>query len=177
MGIVIGSPTIVLWQDLVKAAEARCSVDLTEDLECYLVSLLMRYLDKPEVAKQVFATAFLEALQLQKRERQVTMQHVGDQCLLYAGLFPRAAEKKRVKVVYFVDLGRSAYSAVSKNTNDLFSSLAMEFVVLMDVLQSIALRPELLPLEAYDQWKELGSKRSLQILQEYTRATPFKPHR
>lgn len=174
MGIVIGSPSIVLWQDLVKAAEDRCAVYLKEDIEYYLISLLMRYLDKPEVAKQIFASAFLEALQKQDRQRALSMQNVGDQCLLYAGLFPRSAEKRRVKVVYYVDLGRAAYTSVSKTTNDLFSSLAMEFVVLMDVLQSIALRPDLLPLEAYEQWNELGSQRSRQILQEYTRATPFK---
>lgn len=174
MGMVITDSSLAVWHDLVQSAENRCSLHLKDELESYLVSLLMRYLNKPEVAKKVFAVALMEALQQQEYLRTQGLLDVGDQCLLYAGLFPRSAEKKRVKVVYFVDIGRAAYSAVSKTTNDIFSSLSMDFVVMMDILQSIGLHPDLLPLEAYEQWNELGSKRSLQILREYSNAIPFK---
>ncbi len=173
MSIVINSSPI-LWQELVKSAEDRCSIQLKENLESYLIALLMRYLNKPEVVKQVFAMAYLEAMQLQDRQRNVNLQHLGDQCLLFAGLFPRAGEKRSVKVVYYVDMGRAAYGAVSRQKQDLFSTLSMDFVVCMDVLQSVGLRPDLLPLEAYEQWNELGSQRSRQILQQYTHGIPFK---
>jgi hypothetical protein len=172
---VLTSPTsVALWYDAIKYAEDRCSIALKEDLEAYLVSLLIRYTNKPEVAKQILATAFLEALQLRENERHATLQYVGDQCLLFAGLFPRVAEKRHVKISYFVGIGRSAYANVSKKTNDLFGSLAMQFVVLMDVLQSIRQHQELLPLEAYNQWDTVGSQRALRVLQGYTKGTPFK---
>jgi hypothetical protein len=172
MSLVTSQTSLVLWQDVIKHAENRCSISLKEELETYLVSLLIRYTNKPEVAKQIFATAFLEALQLRERERNTSLQHVGDQCLLYAGLFPHAAEKRHVKIGYFVDLGRAAYANVSRN--DLYSSLALQFVVLMDVLQSIPQYSELLPLEAYEQWDDVGSHRALKILQSYTRVGPVK---
>lgn len=174
MNVLTNSTPIILWQDVVKHAESRCSITLKEELEAYLVSLLVRYTNKPEIVKQIVATAFLEAMQKREKQRNMSLQDVGDQCLLFAGLFPRAAEKRNVKIGYFVDLGRSAYSAISAKTTDLYGSLAVEFVVLMDVLQSIRQVPDLLPLEAYDQWMEVGSQRALKILNEYTAALAIK---
>ncbi|HLB42139.1 MAG TPA: hypothetical protein VJN02_04685 [Gammaproteobacteria bacterium] len=174
MDLLISTTSLVLWQDVVKHAENRCSITLRHELETYLISLLIRYTNQPEATRQIAATAFLNALQLSECERQVSLQRVGDQCLLFTGLFPRIAEKRHVKINYFVDLGRSAYAAISHTGNDLYASLALQFVVLMDVLQSIRPHSDLLPLEAYEQWNELGSQRALKMLKEYTRATPIK---
>lgn len=177
MGLLTGN-TPLLWQDLVKHAEDRCAITLQEELEAYLVTLLSRYTNRPEVAKQIFATAFLEALSLSESQRHVSLQHVGDQCLLFAGLFPRVAQKRLVRVSYFVDLGRSAYAAISNKTNDIYDLLALQFVVLMDVLQSLREPPHpLMPIEAYEQWQEIGSKRALKILQEYSSITQFRKNR
>lgn len=166
MALVTSGNALALWQETVKQAENRCAVILGQNLESYLVSLLMEYSHKPEIVKQLFAAAFLEAQQMHNNH---SLQKVGDQCLLFAGLFPHATEKRLVKINYFVDLGRSAYISISNTANDLFSSLAYQFVVLMDVLQSIRPHPDLLPLQAYEQWHELGSQRALKILQEYTK--------
>lgn len=170
MNLLTGDNPRILWRDAVKQAESRCSVSLTDQLESYLISLLMQYADKPGIVKQIFATAFLDALQKQIQERQTALRNVGDQCLLFAGLFPKAAERKQVKIDYFVDLGRSAYAAISQTTNDLYSSLAMQFVVMMDVLQCVRHDASLLPLEAYEQWRLVGSERALQYLRAYSEA-------
>lgn len=174
MALLINRNPVVLWHDALKLAEDRCSIALNEEVETYLISLLIRYTNKPEVAQQIFAKAYLEAMQLRENERQVSLQQVGDQCLLFAGFFPEAAHRKHVKIRYFVDLGRSAYSAISKSADDLHWLLALKFVSLMDVLQSIRPHSELLPLAAYEQWEELGSQRALQILKEYTGGIPIK---
>lgn len=175
MSLFTNPSNLILWQDLIKAAEDRCSVNLEEDLEVYLTVLLARYVNKPEVAKQILAEAFLEALNHSAQHRVTSLQTVGDQCLIFAGLFPRAAARKHVNIAYFVDMGRSAYSAISKAANDLFACLALHFVVLMDVLQSIGPHEQiLLPLEAYDQWNAVGSRRAYKILQEYSKAIPLR---
>lgn len=174
MSLLTNTSPLALWHEVIKTAEDRCAITLKHELESYLISLMMRYTNKPELAKKIMAIAYLDALQLRSMEREVSLQHVGDQCLIYAGLFPRLAEKRNVKLSYFVDLGRSAYSMVSKNTDDLFDSLALQFVMLMDVLQSIRCHDEMLPLEAYAQWNELGSQRAYLILSEYTKAIPIK---
>jgi hypothetical protein len=134
----------------------------------------MRYSNKPEMAQLVFAENYLHALKQQVSQRNLSLQNVGDQCLLYAGLFPHQAEMRHVKITYFVDLGRIAYTTISKTTNDVFSALALQFVALMDVLQSIPEKPVLSPLEAYEQWDKLKSKRALQILQGYSKGLPIR---
>lgn len=174
MTLIINDSSLILWHEVIKTAENRCSISLNDDLEAYLISLLIRYSNKPEVAQQIFAKAYLEALQKRSNQRNESLQTVGDKCLLYAGLFPHHAEKRHVKITYFVDLGRSAYAGISKTANDLYWALALQFVALMDVLQSIRQSPELLPIEAYEQWDKLGSKRAFQVLQSYTRGIPFK---
>jgi hypothetical protein len=174
MTLLTSQTPIALWHNVIKEAEEQCDIILNEELEAYLISLLMRYIDKPEVAQQIFATAFLEGLQKPQQQRHLSLQNVGDQCLLYAGLFPRHAAKHHVKLTYFVDLGRAAYANISNVTNDLYSALAFQFVVLTDILQSIRQPPDLLPLEAYEQWSELGSQRALTILQSYTHGIPTR---
>ncbi|MBV9576255.1 MAG: hypothetical protein JO149_06495 [Gammaproteobacteria bacterium] len=173
MSLFTHDNVLVLWQDVVKQAENHCLIELDPNLETYLISLLMRYTTKPEMTQQIFATAFLEALQLQENQRKICLQKIGDECLLFAGLFPHAIEKRHVNIAYFVDIGRSAYLTVSNTAHDLYWSLALRFVVLMDVLQSIRQHTDLLPLEAYEQWNEVGSQRAFRILQSYSRGVPF----
>jgi hypothetical protein len=167
MSLITNANSLILWQDLVRDAENSCAIHLNEKLETYLISLLTRYLNKPEMTKSVFATALLEALEDSNNNRYAQLRDVGDRCLLFAGLFPRIAEKRRVKLRYFVDVGQSAYYAIAA-TEDLFSTLALKFVPLMDVLQSIRQPPDMLPLEAYEQWQELGSQRAYQLLKSMT---------
>lgn len=175
MHLLTNVTTPALWQAILKDAESNCSVALQDDLEAYLIALLMRYTNKPEILRQVVAEAFLKALELRSFERNQSLQIVGDQCLIFTGLFPKIAEKRNVKLRYFVGLGQSAYAAISKEANDLYGSLAMQFVVLMDVLQSIRVDLELEPLEAYEQWDELGSQRALKFLQTYAKQSiPIK---
>jgi hypothetical protein len=174
MPLFTNTNPIVLWQEVVRQAQGRCEIKLSEDLEYYLISLLTRYMDRPEVAQQVFATSFLEAMQQQQRQRLESLRDVGDQCLLFTGLFPQAAKRKQVKLSYFVDLGRSAYSNISASAHDLYWLLAYQFVAMMDVLQSIKKESDLLPLDAYDQWDELGSKHAWQFLQTYSKGLPLK---
>ena len=169
MTVLTSSSSIQLWQDVIKDAKDHCAITLGTELESYLVWLLYRYTTKPDMVRKVVATAFLEAVQLQQRQRIASLQLVGDHCLIYTGLFPHAQLRRAVKINYFVALGRAAYMGISSKKNDLYDELSMQFVPLMDVLQSIRPEPDLLPLEAYDQWKELGSQRALKILRSYTK--------
>jgi hypothetical protein len=174
MALVTKETTLALWHDVIQYAEGRCEITLSEELEIYLISLLARYMDRPDLAQQIFATTFLESMQKQEKQRSLSLQHIGDQCLLFAGLFPQSAARKQVKVSYFVEIGRSAYANISQSANDLYWSLALQFVAMMDVLQSIRSESDLLPLDAYAQWDELGSKRAWQILNQYTHGIPLK---
>lgn len=177
MNILVNSSSIASWHEIIHEAEASCAIALNEEVEAYLVFLIMRYLRKPEVAKQIIAHEFLAGMQLSAAQRELVLQGVGDKCLLFSGLFPKLAERRLVKISYFVNLGQSAYGTLAKTQHDLYASLARQFVTLMDVLQSVRQYtrnfPDLLPLQAYDLWNETGSKRALTVLKQYTQGTPM----
>jgi hypothetical protein len=177
MTLIVGS-TQALWRDIIHEAEATCEILLNEDLECYLVFLLARYTNKPEVLKQIMASELLEGLKLTRNKREIALQDVGDKCLIFSGLFPNMAEKRMVKVSYYVGIGQSAYDTLSKKRNDIYYLLAKQFVSLMDVLQSIRQYskefPDLAPLQAYDLWNETSSSRALSVLKRTTNAHPIR---
>jgi hypothetical protein len=174
MKVLVNSTPIALWHDIIHEAEKECSTPLSHELEAYVVLLMVRYTNKPELAEQIMATQYLEGLSLPNKQREFQLQGVGDSCLLLSGLFPGIAKKRLVKISYFINIGRGAYVAVSKTSNDLYSLLAQEFVAIMDILQSISRFacnfPELMPLEAYDLWNESGSQRALKVLHQYSQA-------
>lgn len=176
MTLLQHSTSIALWHDIIHEAEAACTVSLKEEVEAYLVFLLARYTNKPEFVKQVIATEFMEGLNCNPRQRTQAMQEVGDKCLIFSGLFPQVAEKRLVKISYYVNLGQASYESISKKSTDLYGTLARQFVSLMDVLQSIRSYSkeisDLLPMEAYDLWNETGSLRSLRVLSQYTSSIP-----
>src|SRR5690242_4279366 len=124
MKLLVNSTSISLWHQIIHEAEVACATHLKEELESYLVFLMMRYTTRPEIAKHVMASDFLRGVELLPHQRQVVLQEVGDKCLLFSGLFPDMAEKRMVKVSYFVNLGQSSYANLSKSSNDLYALLA-----------------------------------------------------
>ncbi len=173
MKFVLGNTPMALWYQIIHDAESTCAIALQQELESYLVLLLMRYMDKPLMVKKIMALELLQAMKTTPAKRGQMFQEIGDCCLIFSGLFPKLAEKRLVKIGYFVRIGRSAYSTISEDRNDLYSKLAANFVSLMDVLQSIK-KHDLLPIEAYDLWNETRSQRALSQLQQYTSAVPFR---
>jgi hypothetical protein len=177
MKLLISSTPLALWHEIIHDAESNCAITLKQELESYLVFLLMRYSNQPDLIKKIMASEFLKGANLGSHQRQIVLQGVGDGCLIFSGLFPKIAEKRLVKISYFVNLGQTAYSNISQTHNDLYGLLAKHFVPLMDILQSIRRYaneyPDLLPLQAYDLWNETGSQQALKTLKQYTGATPI----
>jgi len=163
------------WHALINEAQAHSSVHLDEELESYLVFLLMRFMQETDVASSILALEYLDSLQKAGQQRHDILKDVGDKCLLFAGLFPERALKRRVQLSYFIDLGQSAYSELSStevSLAQLFNNLCEGFVPLVDVL--LATRDlngdimSLSPLLAEAFWREAGSDYARQILNATT---------
>ena len=158
------SPTL-LWQQVLRDAQQDCSVQLDVNVEQYLTSLLIRYTNQPSLTQQIFASNFLEAVGSQSSQRNASLQEVGDQCLLYTGLFPRF--KQRILTIdYFITLGRSAYLSMSDTSLQIYRTLSYHFVQMMDILQSIR-QDQLEPWEAHEQWRRTGSQRAYRMVELY----------
>jgi len=183
MSSLILEPTAkAVWHRLVKEAEQRSHCQLDEHKESYLVFLLMRYLQRPDLVRTVLALSFLKALRSAGRQRQERLQDVGDQCLIFAGLFPEQADRRRVSISYFIDLGRTSYLGLAESgpreSTSLFTGLAEAFVHLMDVLRATRASQQqalFTALQAAELWAETGSRLALRELKAYTDAAPMPP--
>jgi len=158
------------WHALVAEAQQASQHHLDEPLESYLVFMLMRFAERPDLAARAMALEFLEA-QPEGSQQPDRLRDVGDKCLLFSGLFPQLAEKRLVRVSYFVRLGRTAYhqlaDLVDRETDRLYGQLADAFVPVMDVLQAmrgLSGEPVLSPLAAAELWSDTGSRMACQTL-------------
>jgi len=169
--ILTGPTAAAQWQELVRTAAAECQFNLEEDLESYLVFLLMRFAAKPQMAGAVLALEYLQGLMRGGRLHEQQLRDVGDQCLLYSGLFPLRARRRLVRVHYYVDLGRTAYRHLAGRAQqawaETFHRLAADFVALRDILQAMREldgRGELDALALHELWDECGSRRAGETL-------------
>lgn len=177
--LVLEPTSTAQWHALVSEAEAACDYRLAEELESYLVFLLMRFVGKPELAGRTLALEYLHSVHAEGRVRRERLRDVGDQCLLYSGFFPQQAERRLVRISYFVDLGRSAYqqlaAALQHQGADVFVRLSEAFVQLRDVLQAMRElhgEPALDALQAAELWGDTGSRHAFRLLQRFTDALP-----
>jgi hypothetical protein len=183
--LVLHPTSMAQWLALVHDAETAADRRLDEELESYLVFLLMRFAGQPQVTARVLALEYLDGLLAGGRERKDRLRDVGDVCLLYSGLFPQMAARRRVRLSYFVQLGRTAYQELSDRLErgfaQVYLNLAHGFVPLMDVLQAMRALPRdapvLQPLEAFELWEDTGSSAARRSLRAVTDALPVAGHK
>ena len=129
------------WYALVNDAQSNCNRHLDEEVESYLVFLLMRFVSRPEIARSLLAMDFLTSQNETGQVRAAKLRDLGDKSLLFSGLFPGFAQRKRVDIDYFKDMGQSAYAVLARLENrasaDLFASLCVDFEALVTILQTM----------------------------------------
>lgn len=182
--IVLHPTSIAQWHALVSEACQASSQQLAVEIESYLVFLLMRYTNQPQLVDSVLGQEFLACTQQELRIED-DIRDVGDKCLLFSGLFPGHAEKAHVRLSYYVDIGQMAYHTLSTHQKqsiaNLYSQLTENFVPLMDVLHTIQSvshnqsgnKSQLTLLQAEQLWKDTGSKHAYQLLSEHNNRIPL----
>ncbi|MGV7196383.1 hypothetical protein [Xanthomonas cannabis] len=129
-----------LWQALVREAGQRIARPLDESREHYLVFVLLRFQRDAHLLSRTQALAWLHAQDQVGSVRADALRDVGDGCLLIAGLFPGVAQRRRLSVDYFIDLGRGAYSEVADTRYSdagLFAQLAGSYRELVRTLSAL----------------------------------------
>lgn len=182
MGVLLLQPTTTAqWQSLVKDAESSSNLRLNNELESYLVFLLGYYNRRPDIANSVLAKEFLNGITEKHARQRECLREVGDKCLLFAGFFPEQAEKKRVKIKYFIELGQTAYVQVASlskaGSASLYNALSCDFISLMEILHAIRglsdPANELSPLQALELWTDVKSQHALTVLRRHTSFPTF----
>jgi hypothetical protein len=141
MGRIILHPTdMCQWHALVNEAQAVTQLVLNEELESYLVFLLMRFSMSSDWVDSPVALDFLKSMQ-KKPVHVESLRDVGDKSLLFSGLFPEIALKRNVGLDYYIEMGKAAYLTASevdsRESAELYYHLSLNFVNLQNILHSI----------------------------------------
>ncbi|ASQ44817.1 hypothetical protein [Legionella clemsonensis] len=138
--LILHPTEISQWHALVNEAQASTHLVLNETTESYLVFLLMRFSQGPRLIESVIALDFLESMNNPRRQVEL-LKDVGDKSLLFCGLFPGIAKKRRVSLEYFSDIGQAAYLTVGElyenQTADLYFQLSEQFLSLQQILRAM----------------------------------------
>jgi len=178
--LIVHSSVTSAWHSLVTQVCQVRSITLSEDIESYLVYLLIRFSKSPDLLKKIIALEFLSTHSLHGAARSQQLRDIGDSCLLYSGFFPGMARKRCVTIGYYVNLGRSAYSSIyeqqvaTSKSAELYRQLGQEFVALMDLLLYIREmdgQNYLDPLQAIEGC-EVGSQYARKVLEQHTASNP-----
>lgn len=170
------------WRTLVGAAEARTGCVLGERIENYLVNLLIRVSTRPDLCDGLIALDQLTS-QPPLKPRADHLRDIGDQCLLFAGLFPDLAEQRGVRLSQFVSLGQTAYRQLHEllpgESGHPYADLYLAFTNLLDLLHTMRELCDdeaggLTPLHAFDLWSDTGSLRALRYIRAATGAFPIR---
>jgi len=138
MGSILHEQDMVeQWRSLLQDSQSRAFICLEKELENYLLFLLIRFINKPEIIEYDLKLNFLviryeNALYLHKPHYK-KLQSIGDHCLLFSGLFPGYIEHSGSSLSHIVKIGKNAYHWLA-NRNPLYHHLSHCFTQLMDVL-------------------------------------------
>ncbi len=169
-------PATAGWRALLTHAQHAAGVQLSPAVEGHLVSLLFRYVGA-DITPVDLENGLLDRLDRITNVDSSKASVVGDQCLLFAGLIPEHVIRKGLPVSYFVELGRNSYAEFSsRQRNELYDSLAREFVRAMDILQTLRVLQSgatcIDGLNAYTLWHELGSSHGWRVLRSLSTSLP-----
>lgn len=155
----------------------------------YLTNLMVRYMDsetffvrKPQgkLENNVLAHLYADYIEGTPERKKVSLQRLGDICLLISGFFADSLKRKIVDVDYYLGMGGRAYWTLSQihfsEVAPLYKELSLKFKPFSSVLAELSERSGLTNnsdlLRVYERWLLTGSDRLKQLLREHGIATP-----
>ena len=130
--------SITLWYKLLEETQERMGFTMYPAVEQYLAGMLNEYVSRADIKNTIFADEWLNALGKSGALTKWKLRDVGDKALLYAGFFPKRAQRLNVDVRYFQEIGMSAYhhahQAFEDERGQVFLRLSREFVFLKKFL-------------------------------------------
>lgn len=177
------------FKDSVAGAMTRQGVDADDHTAYYVVNLLTLFarsealFDRSDNRTELKPLALILADAVDSaraEERHYALQRVGDISLFLAGFFGEGFASRLVDVDYYVNMGGSAYSALSEQVRGslrgqvfgaVFAELSAKFVDFVDVLAEVrseaSERPDVDILRTYELWQRTGSRRAERELRRH----------
>lgn len=168
--LILEKTALAQWRKVVCESQRLCQTQLSESIESYLVMMLARHSVRTNLAQKSLGVQFLTCMAGLASQNRQSLQLIGDESLIIAGLFPRRALRRRVKIDYYVNIGQAAYQQLShaglQALGGMFDELSCQFKQLVDILRAI--RPVDVQRNAFDLfelWQLTQSKRAFKVLQ------------
>ncbi len=140
MSLIIEPTAISAFYTLVKDGERKSGIALEDDLQAFVVYALLRNIDNNTLKEFTFAEAFLEAFH---KDDIARLEKVVDHSLIYAGLYPKRAEKMGLSRSYYLDIGvmaseqlSSYYAKIKSSYYEVYYKIACQFHSLVEVLKA-----------------------------------------
>jgi len=168
------------WRALLTTAQHSVGSYLPAIVDDYVIRLLYQAVGQPAESLDAGAAAYVQRT-LIKCQQVPNLATVGDQSLLFAGLFPEHAIREGIPLAYFVQLGINAYGEYAATAQDqtsrtIYSAMADCFITVLDALHTVRAlaqkEPVIDPLNAYQLWQQTGSAHAWQVLRRLTRSLP-----
>ena len=110
------------FKELVEGALAHQRIAAGELTSFYVVNLLTGFLQRPAEEDQTpLAFRLAEALDAAGMRQRANLKQIGDLSLFVSGFFADSLPRKLVDVDYYVSIGGTAYTALSRYETDAFS--------------------------------------------------------
>jgi len=173
--IVRRETAVEYFKELVENVLARQGLVASELTSFYVVQLLAGFLShSSEDSGQPLGLRLALALERDGLEQRATLKQIGDLSLFTSGFFSDSLRRKLVDLDYYMHIGGTAYSALSRQEADtfapVFAELAGKFVQFVDVLCEVSERSACTSnsdlLRLYERWLKTGSLHSSQLLVE-----------
>lgn len=159
------------WNQLIRQACEYSKINLTDDLQSYLLLTLVRYIQNEDLAENAIAMHLSSQSQVVVKNRQQLLKTQADHSLILAGLFPAQLERQSIRISHYIKLGSDSFrhlsNLVADNDRVIYEKLSESFVQLVDILHTIRAfngSPALPLIQAMELWSDTGSKTAYQQL-------------
>lgn len=122
--------------DIVRRAECELTINLTHEIEAYVVHLFAHYLDKPLVNTEPIGIKLLSSNSKPIAQRKSILKEVGDECLLINAM--EWGKTRWPSASYYSDLGQTAYMSRAyavRPPESIFDDMAYEFQTATRILR------------------------------------------
>ena len=147
----------------IHSASHELSIQLSDDLEFYLVNLLCDFIDARnykigdmDLLDTPLALIYKQAIEASPQMQLKVYKKLGDLSLYVAGYFHSSLQSKTVGPKYYISMGSSAYSKMSaimkvrhqeEHFTNMYSQLSAEFTQLVKIVTKVSTE---IPIESHN---------------------------
>jgi hypothetical protein len=147
-GLSLGEDSKSFFRQSLREALEERKIETYPFVEMYLVDLLNHYLlatnlfSEEEMTgkrtRETLAEMMLRAATASQRQRYDLLKKLGDSSLYISGFFADSFQRKIIDVDYYIEMGASAYSSLSREANEdtfarMYLEIAQKFNLFVDV--------------------------------------------